>query len=162
MRNAIIVLIVFFFGCSSQPKQKLVVEFDRSTPEATYNLVSEGLKKKAFHPFIKSLSLQQKRYFLWTSISWAGLAPGNQKKKLNSLFQNSGIELNTLKQKLTNTNELVSTIQTQLKDLDSFLVEALEILHEDRDGRNHAEITDITIEGDRAIVSYNLIVQSVN
>lgn len=136
-------------------------DVDRSTPEATFRIVQKGIENNSFREVIASYSQQQKRFILFETIFAAGMVPeGATKEKLDALYEESKVDLDSLAGESTDANELLSKLIDRIDDLDVFLSKAQQTLSKFSNTRISPDPIRVTIDGKKAIVVHEITLYS--
>ena len=149
-----------FAGISSDSRSQESEPPDRSTPAATFQVVQKASKNKRFQDVITSFSKQQKRYYLFETFFAAGMVAKGKKEKMDALFRDSNIDMDSLETESTSANEFLEKAIERIDDLDAFLSKAQQILNENSKALPISDPIDIEIDGDRAIVRYEITISS--
>ncbi len=157
-----ILLLLGAFGCTAQERIESSDSFDRSSPASTFTVFQQGVESNHFLQVAQSFSDQQKRFMLFETIFSEGmLGEGDPKKeKIDRLFLENDINMDALNKSASDAEDLLSQIVVKIDDLDHFLADAWTILESDSKPRIRPEILDVSIEGDRAIVTHNIVLYS--
>lgn len=133
-----------------KPKAK---EFDRSTPSATYMLVHEGFENDLLHQAMSSMTEQRKLGVLFNLFGRCSMAVGDEKEKLKKVFSRYDLDLDTIDQRLGSEASLLG-VRQKIGDLESFVLEVQEASRPPATQPTSVEILDVSIEGDRATLTY--------
>lgn len=132
-------------------------EPDRSTPSATFRTIQSGYKNGTFEQVIGSLSVQQKRFTLFETLFAAGMVAQDKKAEFETLFRHFKIDLEQMGQEYSDTDEFLSEFAKTIDNLDKFLADAQAILNKNTELNMRPEVVKVSIDGDRAIVTYHRI-----